>query len=292
MHFRIIFAILGFAIAGLLLLGSLWIYQSNLRAERLALAEIAALEEVDSEKPDPGLSYFRRATDMIAAGNTFEGRDVLLDLVRIYKDSAKYDESKRIIGEINMDSLLSRTLSPGKKEYIVQRGDSLNLIASRNKTSLDFIQRANGMFTNTIHPGEKLVVFPLTDFSLVVDTENQLLTLKRKGRFFKEYPVSQISYPPGMRAPFKTKVTNKTAWDGKKKLRSTDFGYSHANRWITLQRSGFMLLPNGVKGQPPAGTIDPVKALEEDYVYGVFLLAEDIHEISAVVTTSTPVSIL
>jgi len=291
-HFKIIFAILGFAISGLLLLASLWIYQKNLRAEKIALTEIAEIEASSSEdKPDPGLSYYRRASELITADELASGRDLLLDLVRLYPDSAKHAEAKRVIGEVNMDLLLSKAPMPGKTEYIVQRGNSLAGISSSSKTTYDYIMRVNGLFSDRIHPGDKLTVFPL-DFSIVVKTAEKTLTLMRKDRFFKEYPVDMVAFPPGVRAPFATKVTGKSAYLNEKRLRTTDAGYPNAPRWLTLSKNGFMVVPTGTKGQPkPEQLGDPEAALEEDLLYGVFISAQDMHEIYSVVTLSTPVSV-
>lgn len=292
MHLKIIVAILGLSISGFFIFASLWIYQKNLKAERRALTEIAEIEEASAKGlPDPGLGYYRRAMKLIRQGRVVEARDLLLDLVRLYADSASFPEAKRVIGEINMDLLLSKASFPGKKEHIVQRGESLALIARRQKTSYDYILRVNGLFDDVIHPGDRLTVFPL-DFSVVVKTREKTLTLMRKGRFFKEYPVEMVAFPPGLRAPFATEVVGKSANAAGRRVRVTEPEYADGDRWISLKRSGFQILPAGVEGQPTEEQLgDPEAALEQDLLYGVFIRPEDMYEVYTVLTLSSPISV-
>ena len=42
--------------------------------------------------------------------------------------------------------------------YVIKKGDSLSLIASRNKTSVSALQRANGITGTLIQPGKSLVI--------------------------------------------------------------------------------------------------------------------------------------
>ena len=209
MHLKIIAAILGLALAGFFALTSLWIYKRHIKAEQLVLEEMENLEKVHPEEPpDPGLASYQRAMESIRKGRHLEARDILLDLVRLYQDSIRYPEAKRVIGEINMDLLLSKAPIPGKKEHIVQRGESLALIAGKERTTYDYILRVNHLVDDVIHPGDRLTVFPL-DLSVVIKTAEKTLTLMRKGRFFKEYPVEMVAFPPeAARHLFATEVTS------------------------------------------------------------------------------------
>lgn len=47
---------------------------------------------------------------------------------------------------------------PKPTRYVVKKGDSLYVIAKRNKTSVGALQRANGINGSLIRPGQKLVI--------------------------------------------------------------------------------------------------------------------------------------
>jgi hypothetical protein len=211
--------------------------------------------------------------------------------VRIYPDSSKVREAKQVIGEINMDLLLSKASFPGKKIHVVQRGESLALIARNNGTSYDFLLRVNGLIDDVIHPGDRLTVYRL-DFSVVVKTADKTLTLMRKNRFFKEYAVDLVAFPPGIRAPFATEVIGKTANLDGRRVSTSDPQYAVAERWIALKQPGFLILPSGVDGQPTGEQlINPQQTPEQDLLYGVFIRPEDMYEIYTVLTMSSPVTI-
>ena len=114
----------------------------------------------------------------------------------------------------------------------------------------------------------------------------------RQNRFFKEYAVDKVVFPPGVRAPFATEVAGKTANSGGRRVRTTDQEYGDAQRWISLKRAGFFILPSGVQGQPSEEqAANPGSSQEQDLLYGVFIRPEDMFEIYAVLTLSSPVSV-
>ena len=231
--------------------------------------------------PDPGKSKFARAVELLKAGNLDDGQERLFEIVRNYKESSKYVEAKRIIGEINMDALMEPSVGPGKKEYIVQRGDSLSLIASKNSTTISCIQRANGMLNTLLHPGDRLIVFPL-EFDIVIGIDAKTLTLMRKGRFFKEYPVQKIRIPPGVRIPFESVVGDKAAWSDGRRVTFTSSKYLGADKWLQLKKGRIV-----ITGKPPAGD-----ATDDDAHPGIFLDPADMEELFTVIRTATPVKVV
>lgn len=54
--------------------------------------------------------------------------------------------------------VVTKTKSSSPSRYVVKKGDSLSLIASRNKTSVSALQRANGISGTLIQPGKSLVI--------------------------------------------------------------------------------------------------------------------------------------
>ena len=160
--------------------------------------------------PDPGIKRFEKAVELIQDSDLNAGRSALYELVRTFPESSRVAESKRIIGEMNMDMLFDSELNPLKKDYIVQPGDSLNLIARKQQTTVECVMRANGLQSGTLQPGDHLFVFPL-DFSLVVDVSGKTVTLLRNDRFFREYIALDVKLTPP-KAPYEAKVSDKPAW--------------------------------------------------------------------------------
>jgi hypothetical protein len=156
-----------------------YIYDKILRPERLIQAEMKNMKKGELPKIDPGAKRFEVAAAQIRAGKYTEGRELLYRMLQQFPDSATCPEAKRIIGEMNFDELFSPENKINKKDYIVQPGDSLALIASKQGSSMDMIVRLNGLMGTTLQPGDHLTIIPL-EFSIVVDLSSKSLTLRRK----------------------------------------------------------------------------------------------------------------
>ena len=64
----------------------------------------------------------------------------------------------KLYGSSSGSSRSNKTPIKGTKTYIVKKGDTLSGIASRAGISLKTLKRLNGMNSNTIYPGQKLIV--------------------------------------------------------------------------------------------------------------------------------------
>ena len=195
-----------------------------------------------------------------------------------------------MIGEINMDLLLSKAPIPGKKEHIVQRGESLALIAGKERTTYDYILRVNHLVDDVIHPGDRLTVFPL-DLSVVIKTAEKTPDLDAEGDvFLRNTRWRWLPFLQMCEALFVPKSRERAAYLEGARIAVTDPGYAEAERRIVLAQSGFYLLPSGVAGQPPAiRPGDPAEEFDKDLLYGVFLRPEDMFEIYSLLTMATEV---
>ena len=256
---KILFTLLALAFLGCVIAGSIYVYQKEFRKDNEARKELE--NQGDKPLPDPGRKKFAKSVEHLQAGDLETAQEGLLELVRLYKDSSKHSEAKRIIGEINMDALLEPRIGPGKKEYIVQRGDSLSLIANKNQSTLLCIKRTNGLFDTMIHPGDRLIVFPL-DFSIVIDVEDKTLTLMRKERFFKEYPILEVKVPSSLRIPFQTSIAS----------------LSSERKWINLKSGVIVIASQRSDDNKPS--------------YGIFLDPADFEELFTITRKSTPVKVV
>jgi hypothetical protein len=101
-----------------------WVYENVLMREQMVARDLASMKDKDRPRIDPGARRFAAATDLIRGGSIAEGRDALYKLLQQFPDSETCAEARRIIGEVNMDQLFSPSYTAGKKDYIVQPGDS------------------------------------------------------------------------------------------------------------------------------------------------------------------------
>lgn len=227
-----------------------YIYDKVLTPATRIEKEIATIKKADHPVSDPGLKRFEAAIDLIKDNKTEEGRDALYRLLLQFPNSPTCAEAKRIIGEINLDTLFSPNHKIGKKDYIVQPGDSLALIATKQGTSVDMIIRLNGLVGTTLQPGDHLTLVTL-DFSILVDVSAKTVTLRRKvgdkEYFFKEYNASEVSLPSSVKPPVEMEIGNKSALAEGKPVPSTDPRYIEAEKWLPGSKTGVV-----IRTHPPA----------------------------------------
>jgi len=286
-----------------------YIYIKVLAPERRLRQEMSEIKRSDMPRIDPGMKRFEAAADMLNEGRVPEAREAMFRLIQQFPDSASCGEAKRIIGEINMDELFSTEPIPGKRDYIVQPGDSLALIASRQGTTTDMLIRLNGLMSTTLHPGDHLTLMPL-EFNVVVDASEKTVTLRRVlgGRefFFKEYKALDMRLPAGVKPPAEMEVRGKSAVLDGRSLLPADARYMEADKWLPGSRSGVVLrTPPPVRAipvtappapgsapQPQAASSAPAPMPQPPAETGVFLAREDLEEIFILVRNGSKLYII
>lgn len=285
-----------------------WTFEKELKHEAEVSADLKKSRKNIVAAPDPGSRRFDAAVDAIRQGQIDEGRDALYKLLVQFPESPTCTEARRIIGEINLDAFFSPSQMAGKKDYIVQPGDSLALIASRNETSVDMISRMNGLVGNTLHPGDHLIVVPL-NFDVVVDVSSKSVGLYRTvgttKYFFKEYLAFDVRLPPGMRLPVEMEIGVKQAVLDGKSVSPTDARYILAEKWVPGSKGGvaFRTVPiakavvveepkpapkaRTTKGKGAVALPDQPSAPES----GVFLAPDDLEELFALVRKGSKLAI-
>lgn len=265
--------ILAFLVTVGLVAGSLsvgwWFYMNVLLKESQVEKDIASMKGKDRPKIDPGLRRFDAALELIRDGKVEEGRDALYKLRQQFPDSVTCMEAMRIIGEINMDQLYSPNNTAGKKDYIVQPGNNLLGIATKNNTTIDCIIRMNGLMSTMLQPGDHLTLIPL-DFHLGIDVSSKDIMLLRKvgekEYAFKVYKAKDVRLPPGTRAPMETELAAKNATFEGKNLLPTDANYPAADKWMSVRKAGIVIRtppedtpPSAPKATPAAATAPETK---------------------------------
>ncbi|MFZ2281462.1 MAG: LysM peptidoglycan-binding domain-containing protein [Prosthecobacter sp.] len=305
----LIFLITVGLVAGTLAMGY-WVYMNILLKESQVEHDIASMKAKDRPRVDPGIRRFEAAVELIHQGKIDDGRDALYKLCQQFPDSKTCAEAMRIIGEINMDQLYSANSTAGKKDYIVQPGNSLNSIATKFDTTVDSIIRSSGLMSFNLHPGDHLTIIPM-DFHLGVSiSKKQVMLLRKVGEkeyLFKVYNAKDIRLPPGMRLPVEMTIAGKNSiFDGKPVV-STDPNYVDAEKWFAGTKSGISLrtppvaraltveepkvpAPAPKKSGAPAAMPAPAPAPTAET--GIFLAREDIEELFALVRKGSKLSLV
>jgi LysM repeat protein len=232
--------------------------------------------------PDISLPEFQAAAKLRQDGKVPEARDALTAFIQKYPAGLHVEEAKDLLGEVNVDILLSRTPSPEKEEYIVKPGDVLQNVARKVKSTPELIMRMNNMSGTMLRIGERLLVSH-PDFSLVIERKAKVVVLLNHGAFFKQYHVREAKLGPKQPPKVTTKVAEIMAWRGGKRVGFGTKEFLGSTRWIRLGAPAYTIYavadathPNLEQPPPPVG---------------IGLAAGDVEELSGLVNNRTPVTI-
>src|SRR6266704_3151658 len=220
--------------------------------------------------PDISLPEFQAAAKLRQEDKLTEARDALSAFIQKYPTDLHSEEAKDLLGEINVDILLSRTPSPEKQEYIVKPGDVLAAISRKLKTTPELIMRMNNMSGTMLHIGDRLLISH-PDFSMVINRKANLAVLLNHGVFFKQYHVREAKLPPKQPSRITAKVAETMAWKGGKRVGLGSPDYISSTRWIRIAGApGYTLYstpdpahPNLEQPPPPSGLGLAVSDVEE-----------------------------
>ena len=235
---------------------------------------VDTLPTADASLPeiDPGAKVFEKAREMIALGDLAGARERLRNVVSIYPRSKAAPEARRILGEMNMDDLLSASNMEGKKIHIVRSGESFLGIAAKHDTSLDCIMYLNGLMDlKGLHPGEELILMPL-ELRVLVEPGRKALSLWNGGKFVKEYSLLH-SDAGNAKSGLRTKIASKAGMAGARRLTPGMPDYRDSTKVFTLEKSTLQIrsaAPSGEAGKDGEDSSGP----------GFHLSVEDAEELS------------
>lgn len=202
---------------------------------------------------DPGEKSYQKAQELLALGKLAEAREKLAAIVNIYPSSSSAPAARRIVGEINLDEMLSASHMEGKKTHVVKRGDSILAIASQNQTTIENMMHINSLLElRGIQPGDEFVVMPL-NFHILIEPKRKSLSIWDGGKFVKEYQIlhlPQAAYPAQ-----RGKISQRTAeLDGKKLAPQSKF-YAFAAKVIQVSKPVVQIRSWDGDGEKPPGAI-------------------------------------
>jgi len=126
-------------------------------------------------------------SDARAAMDAGQWVDAKIILEKLVADNPG-PEAVELLGDVNMKLLRSPLMMPGKEYYVIQSGDYLQKIARKFNTTVALLKEMNGLKTDTIRLGDRLLVFN-SSFSIRVSKSRNQLDLLLNGRLFKRYRV-------------------------------------------------------------------------------------------------------
>ena len=234
-------------------------------------------------RPDVSAPEFEAAAKLRQEGKLVDARTAFTEFLRKYPNSPRAEQAKDLLGDTNMDILLSRTPSPEKQEYIVKSGDVLARVAKKMKTTPELIMRTNNMSGTMLRIGEKLLISH-PEFSLFIQRKGENVTLLDKGAFFKRYKVKTVKLPAKQQPRITTKVAEILAWRDGKRVGFGTKEYIGSVRWIRLNAPGYYLYAEPEPNSPEPGGVPPPPT-------GFGMVAHDVAELSGLVNSKTPVTI-
>jgi len=262
--------------------GAAWFGYSLFFKQQIAVEKEQRGEIPPEPRADISLPEFQAAAKLRQEGKSAEARGALTGFIQKYPTGLHVEEAKDLLGEINIDILLSRTPSPEKQEYIVKPGDVLQNVARKVKSTPELIMRMNSMSSTMLHIGERLLISH-PEFSIVIQRKAKLVVVLDHGAFFKQYHIQEEKLGPKQPPKVVTKVSEVMAWRDGKRVGFGTKEYMGSTRWIRLAASAYTIFsvadtahPNLEQPAPPSG---------------IGLAATDVEELSGLVNKHTPVTI-
>ncbi|MDP2989147.1 MAG: L,D-transpeptidase family protein [Kiritimatiellota bacterium] len=239
---------------------------------------------------NPQQQSFRAICALASNKSLEEARQRGYALLAQTKDPALTTPLETLLGQINIELIMSQAPMPEKEEYVVRPGDSLERIARKFKTTMDLIKKGNALQRSVLHPGDRLRVFKGT-FTLAISKSRNDLVIKANDRFFKRYRVGtgKFGTTPVGTFVITEKIEQPPWWrpDGK----MIPFGDKEnvlGTRWMSLQATS---PTNAVRGYGLHGTWEPETIGAQASAGCVRLANSEVEELFVLVPIGTRVVI-
>lgn len=278
-YLRLLFALISLGVLSLCLIVVHYIWNNQIEPERQLQIQVNEIKKLPKVKIDHGSHLYEQAVSLIQTGALLGGIEKLHELIKYYPESKYFDESNRIIGEVNSDHLLSRDSGEGKKEYTVKRGDALRLIAQKHETTVGYILHVNGRMGSKLQPGDQLIICPLR-FSILINLKAKTIVLRNsEDKLFKSYELVGIRLPQGCPSSFDSLVKGLVVGDGTRFVEIGSTEYVNAAKEIRCERRGIPI-------RSLTGVEDKNK-----YATGFFVSHDDIEELALLVRSGSSIHV-
>jgi lipoprotein-anchoring transpeptidase ErfK/SrfK len=242
---------------------------------------------VSSDTPSPqSKALVADAKAAIAGGQLLDAKNTL-DKATLSNHDA---EAIKLLGDVNMQLLKSPLMMPGKEYYVIQSGDYLQKIAKKFNTTVALLKAMNGLKTDTIRLGDRMLVYN-SSFSIRVSKRRNELDLLVNGKLFKRYSVGtgKFGKTPAVQFTIVDKIVE-PPWTRPSDNRQIEYGDPEnvlGTRWMAIksddnpQLTGF-----GIHGTWERDSIG-----QQSSAGCVRMLNEDVEELFDLVPRKTSVII-
>ena len=278
-YLRLLFAFVSLGVLSLCVTAVYYIWNKKIEPERKLQLQVNEIKKLPKIKVDHGSHLYEQAVSLIQTGELIGGIEKLYELIKYYPESKYFEESNRIIGEVNSDHLLSRDNGEGKQEYTVKRGDALRLIAQKHQTTVGYILQVNGRMGSQLQPGDQLIVCPL-HFSVLINMKDKTISLRNvQDKLFKKYELVGSRLPQGCPSSMDSTVKGLVVGDGSRFIEIGSSEYVNAPKEIRCERRGV-----------------PIRSLTGDeekdkYATGFFVSNDDIEELALLVRSGSAIHV-
>ncbi|MGI6087248.1 MAG: L,D-transpeptidase family protein [Kiritimatiellia bacterium] len=232
--------------------------------------------------------FLKQVRDLYNAGEKLKAREQAYTILGSLKDPSAIRAMEDLLGEINIDLIMTPAAMPEKTDYVVKPGDSLARIAKQHGTTIELLQKSNQIRGHMIRPGDCMRVCNAT-FSLRVSKSRNELEVYANDRFFKRYRVGTGKHgttPTGIFV-INDKIQEPPWWrpDGK----VVPFGDKEnvlGTRWLSLQP---VEGTDPVRGYGIHGTWDPETIGKQASAGCVRLLNEEVEQLYVLLPLGTRV---
>ena len=227
-------------------------------------------------------ALYKEAKGLENKQNFYEAKLLYQKLVAEHTNSPEIMNWQKKLEELNIKLLFSPAITPKSTLYEIKPGDTLTKIANELKTTVELIQKANGINDTKIMPGEKIKVWT-APFTISIDKSQNILILKSDEEIIKTYVVAtgaNNSTPVG-----KFKIVNKLVSPTWFKAGAVVAPDSPENilgsRWMGINLGGY-----GIHG-----TTDPQSVGKQVTQGCVRMVNSEVEELYAIVPVGTEVTI-
>ena len=223
----------------------------------------------------------------IDAGQLTDAQATLQRLLATHPDP----EAIELLGDVDMQLLKSSLMMPGKEYYVIRSGDYLQKIARKHNTTVALLKTMNGMQSDTIRLGDRLLVFN-GNFTIRVSKSRNTLDLLMGGKLFKRYSVGTGKF--GKTPAVEFSITDKIIeppWTRPSDNRQVEYGDPEnvlGSRWMAIKSASHPELTGfGIHGTWERDSIG-----KQSSAGCVRMLNEDVEELFDLVPRKTSVTII